>query len=207
MPPLPQSRKSAEEIARLREQLGVGEVAPAPQAVAKPDAASAPQEDVVPDAVVVPHIDDDIPIAAPQSKYVRTLRKSQAGWTYVATPPQESESWLPNKRRGVKSLEALRTHHAINLQPPEQLPHFIVQCANRWQIIAGYLLALGGPAAAVFGQAFTPAAYAAVALALPVPVWIFLRKKYSRHHAAFMFTLTVLVLFFGFLYLKNPHAA
>lgn len=191
MSPLPQSRKSAEEIAQLREQMGVGQNAPAPQA--QPPRAA---------AVDLPAVDDDTPIPAPQSKYVRTLRKSQAGWTYVAAPPGEGDSWLPTQRRGVKSLEALRMHHAINLQPPEMLPQVAAQRAHGLLVTIGYLFALGAPAATVCLHI-----YPLVALALPAPVWIFLRKKYSRHHAAFMFTLTVLVLLYGILYFTKPHAA
>lgn len=196
MAELPQSRKSAEEIAQLRERMGAGAAVPAPLAQSKPDPTP---EDA---SEVVPHVDDDTPIPAPQSKYVRTLRKSQAGWTYVATPPSERESWLPTQRRGVKSLEALRLHHVINLQPPEMLPHFVEQRAHRGMVALGYFMALAASGATIFTHI-----YPLAVLAIPVPVWIFLRRKFSRHHAAFMFTLAVLVLLFGILYFTTPHAA
>ena len=210
MSPLPQRKKSAEELAQLRESLGIrqpGQPADAPPAAATTEASEAP------------------PARPPsEPKPVRSLRKSEQ----EAKPSPRLEplhpSRLPAHRHSEHELQEIRRRNALQdiqsstLDPRKAPAHLAV-------VIAGYLFAFVGAAlcfpqvhvpiylnvfgiglpAVVRGAALTfahPVTLIAIAeaFALGTAGWIFLRRFYSRHHAAFITMAALLVIIFGALH-------
>jgi hypothetical protein len=88
---------------------------------------------------------------------------------------------LPEKKRAADELKRLRLQHTLAVRPP--IGHIRAQMANKPAIFLGYLLCLAGGVGGLL-----------------VAVFIAVRKPRSRHHAALMFILVVLVLVFGIRY-------
>jgi hypothetical protein len=220
---LPQRKKSPEEIAKLRESLGV----PGFSAEENETSAAGPVDTVVPThhAAIVEHHptaappagpsarrDDfparpsvrEAPIAAPAPKAVRSLRKSEQ--SDVAEPhpsaPLES-SKLPVHRHSDEEIAEIRRRQALAMMTsaapnPKLIP------AHPAVITPGYLLALAG-ASCFFSETFPLAATAGCAAAsLLVAALIVVRRPISRHHAAFIAIIALLVIVFGALH-YFPH--
>ena len=213
MSPLPQRKKTAEELAQLRESLGIPQDAGAPAA----ETDTSPTE--------APPAEPETPKPAAPPKPVRSLRKSEQG---PADPVQRIEplpgSKIPAHRHNERELEQIRRQNALHemqsstFDPRKTQAHLAI-------VLGGYLLAFAG-AAICFPQIYTPiyqnlysfgypaqfrngsltlfhpATLAAVAelLASAIAVWVFLRHFYSRHHSAFIAMIAVLVLIFGALH-------
>jgi len=95
---------------------------------------------------------------------------------------------LPDRKRQKDEIKRLRVHNAMAARPP--IAAIKGQAAHGFLLFLGYLLSLAaGPG-------------------LPVALFIAVRKPRSRHHAALMFILAVLVLVFGIrYYLSQADAA
>jgi hypothetical protein len=96
---------------------------------------------------------------------------------------------LPDRKRQADELKRLRLAHAMAARPP--IGAIKSQMAHGFLLFLGYLLCLGGGLGG-----------------LAVALFIAVRKPRSRHHAALMFILAVLVLVFGIrYYLSQADAA
>ena len=233
MSPLPERRKSAEELAELRRSLGITDdlAAHAPGAAPRRD----PAVDEAPPtpenrALFEPPA---APLEAPPPKPVKSLRKSERlGGDRPRPVPLRADGSLPVRRHTERELMALRKSQPVRTQ--EVARHLERQEAKwPWLVLAygggAFLLALaffghwtrGVPAMDLPAEALAKLAaredfpqillgivWASVAwwaLAAGGLAW---RKPLSRHHAGFLIILAVLVLVFGTLYfLPTAHGA
>ena len=235
---LPQRKKSAEEIARLRESLGIpaglqepgadeviDKILPATHAAKlehppettriAPPAENAPHEarpvhslkrservPVEPVPEPVPTAESTVESAAPAAqtpKRVRSLRKSEQ----VPIPPPQNphagpESPVPFHRHSDQELAEIRRREALALlQAPAPQK---ISPAHPALLVPGYLASVIGTAGFNFYE-FHPAVIGScVGLALLVASVVFMRNPYSRHHAAFITVMAVLVAVFGTLH-------
>ncbi len=216
---LPQRRKSAEEIAKLRESMGV------PGAREEPEA---PQEQS--SLFEVPEGEELPPLPPP--KPVRSLRKSEREPVERKAPVRAAASGapIPVRKHNDRELTALRMQTAA---PPDQSIQYIQHlAAPKLLTFSAYALCIAGGVTgwlAKWMPGLTPGSFpmdwiedlsrhpalpkaglilmiAFCAAALAVSGWIAWRKPRSRHHAGFVTILTVLVLAFGIMYhLSTPH--
>ena len=227
---LPQRRKSAEEIAKLRESMGIPGAAA--ESVDPTDAGDRIDvgdpvdavQDVKSRAVVEP-----LPPAAP--KPVRSLRKSERKVVERVRPAAAAvdSAGIPVRRRTDEELMEMRR---IQATPPDQSIAHIQQMAVPWPVIAlGYLLPLFGALCAwfaVWSPGVPPMDFPAEwigdlsrqpwlakaglgalglfgGLSFALAGWIAWKKPRSRHHAGFISIITLLVLVFGIIQLTSTH--
>lgn len=189
MSALPERKKSAEEIARMREQMGLPFVSPAP-------ADSAEQEPVEAEPVV------------PPSRPVPSLRRAEREPEGSALP-EISSSGLPVRRRSQRELDELRRREslrALSMETPPAVVQFQSKTAH-WLLVAlGYLLALTSAAGTWHQFLEIPKrdgywlAFGGGGAALLLAAFIAVRKPLSRHHAGFVAVTVALVLVFALLY-------
>ena len=137
--------------------------------------------------------------ASHSAKTVRSLRKSeQVPLTpaVIHTPPADSN--LPVHRHNDQELNQMRRQAAIAMQAPT-VP-FRDITAHLALLIPGYLFALAGGVCYYFYELPISIASACVAIALIIAGFIFLKKPFSRHHAAFISVISLFVIVFGALY-------
>jgi hypothetical protein len=187
---LPQSKKSSEEIAKLRESfgvLGISQQDTPTQATAKPAIDRRPAE-------IRP---------LPEAKPVRSLRKSERVPVQTSAAQPAAHSNLPTHRRSQDEIEDLRKREALaRLTPPPPNPKLAV--AHRFTISIGYACALSG-SSFFFYKPFPLAATASCAVAaLLTALYIFLKTPLSKHHAGFITAITLVVMVFGSLH-YFPH--
>ncbi|HEY8961734.1 MAG TPA: hypothetical protein VIM57_05960 [Luteolibacter sp.] len=185
MSALPERKKSAEEIARMREQMGLPFVSPA-------QADSPMQKPVEPEACSV-------------SPPARSERESVGE---SLSPEIPLASGLPVRRRSQRELDELRRREAlraVSLGTPSALP-FQAKTANWSLVILGYLLALATVAGTWHPLFMIPKregywlAFGGGGAALLIAGFIAWRKPLSRHHAGFVAVTVALVLVFALLY-------
>lgn len=191
MSPLPERRKSAGEIARLRESIGVpsAPVADLPGTRAGslpvPGAASpAPGRPPAP----VPAVVDSRPV-------------DPVGATSVVSlpVPQPSDSRIPTRRRNPREIEELRRRDAmIAMQQPVSDPRLVA--AHPVLVACGYLFALAGASCHLSDAVPAVATGASALCGLMVAGLLALRCPSSRHHGAFIAVIAVFVLVFGTLH-------
>jgi hypothetical protein len=217
---LPQRRKSAEEIAKLRESMGI-------------PGATAPEVPAAPEAPAEPEPPPPPPTTArirPEAKPVRSLRKSERAPVVLRSPDLRDDAAIPIRRKSERELMELR--RIQQPQPDRSLAH-LREMEVPWPVIGlGYLLPLcgvllGGFAAIAPGivQSDFPmlwmgdlsrqpwlgtAGIAALAVfcggGFALSGWFAWKKPRSRHHAGFISLLSLLVLVFGILQLTASHA-
>lgn len=234
MSPLPERRKSAEELAELRKSLGITEdrAAGAPGVV--PRAAEPAGGGEVPAEVARAVFEAPAePLAAALPKPVRSLRKSErVPVERTHSPPVRADGSLPVRRHTERELMALRKSQPLRTQ---EVARQIERQEAKWPLLVAsygggiFLLGLalfGGwargvpamdlPADALakltargdFPQILLGTVWAAGGWWLLAAGWIAWRKPRSRHHAGFLTILAVLVLVFGTLYfLPTAHGA
>ena len=191
MSPLPQRRKSPEEIAKLRESFGI----PAAGQTATEEAAEAETPS--------PALPQPVESAADSAKPPRSLRKSDEAIPRLESPP---DSNLPHQRHSQEEIEAIRRREALTLMntPPNKR----LFPAHPALVAPGYL-ATAIAAAGIWFYRFPLWATALCALAaLGVAGTLFMRHPVSRHHAAFIAVLALLLVVFASLYyfpqLRHP---
>lgn len=189
MSPLPQRKKTAEELAQLRETLGV----PTP-----PSADSSP----APSSAAQPEVDPEPVRPASPPKPVRSLRKSER--EPVSSSPRSSApraakaaGSLPARRHSDRDLNEMRLQQAFATRPP--IGHLQSLAAHPAVLGFGYLLTAASALCAWRLQDYWPTA-AAAGGALVLAVYIFIRKVRSRHHAGFIAVLVLFILAFAALY-------
>ena len=224
---LPQQKKSADEIAKLRESLGV---ATAPEdeemAAAAPvlETAKLYQVKEVPvferaERIPVlaveengppPHTEHPaeaaplpvaVPIPAPHGpKVVRSLRKSEQ-IPLAPLPSPAADSKLPILRHSGKELHEIRRHEALAALNSWTHPQTLT--AHLALVIPGYLFAIGGGVCFYFydlEKRELRITAACAAIALLIAAFIYFKKPLSRHHAAFIGVMALFVIVFGALY-------
>jgi hypothetical protein len=220
---IPQRKKTAEEIAKLRESMGLPG-ASVPDAAAPPEASAPPAEtpaippttkSISPAAAAspettLPPADPRPPVAA---KPVRSLRKSERLPAPSSAAPASiikntGASNLPTHRRTESELSRLRRAQASeNQQPPAA--HLIALTANPFIVGVGYALAFVAAFLPVADYRYwfhTPFAVTATlaGLAILIAGFIFLKKKRSVHNACFIAAIAFFILVFSALY-YFPH--
>jgi hypothetical protein len=211
---IPQKKKSAEEIAKLRESLGLPGAGPAPETTPDPFP-SAPQAEPaavspasLPQPAPVPESSKPAPDPRPsaEAKPVRSLRKSERMPLPKPAPAAANPgSILPSQRRSESELNQIRRAQAFENRQAPPATHLLAITANPFLVGLGYLFA--------FGSAFMPLAdwlywfrapFALTAtlagLSLVVAAFIFLKKKRSVHNACFIAAIAFFTLVFSALY-------
>lgn len=251
MSPIPQRRKTAQELAELRDSLGIPAAAPKPftgheyqppdlprggipappvrpapeksaslpalpaagnarisPSVSKPAAISQP---VVVPTHAVPQLETPAAFAPRPTKQVRSLKRSERLPVTLISPADtgvSGSSDLPAHRHSEAQLNEIRRQAAIGNLGNAPPPDFRFAPSNPLWIITGYMLALAAALICtrpVFHSLFPaatrlhPLATAGVldALALAVAAGIFLRRFYSRHHAAIILIIVAFTLVFA----------
>lgn len=181
---LPQRKKTAEEIASLRESFGL----PGTPTAAAQDTAPAENTVLSPTTLPVPV---SSPVSLPPAKAVRSLRKSERSPS--STPRTISTSTkLPPPRSGTLP-KPLPT--APPMVAPKPHPH--LQVAPLPIIAAGYFfIALSVVGTAFFDFAL-PLTAATVTLATGIAAFIIFKKPLSRHHGAFIAIMAFFIIVFG----------
>jgi hypothetical protein len=175
MSSLPQRKKTAEEIAQLRENLGIS----------SPAAAAAPAEPAIP---------------AREEASAKPLVRIFEPTVEVQPVARDAVSGLPLRRRSAEQIEEMRRRELLAPQEPPALhPKFV--SAHPALISAGYLFAAGSAGCLFLRQLAWLAAALCIAIALCIALSIFLRCPVSTHHAGFIAIIATLVLVFGSLHL------
>ncbi len=205
MSPLPEKKKSADEISRLREDLGI-----VPR-----EARNAPEE--APSRQ--PAAREERPAAPPRGpKPVRSLKRSErepAPRRRPSAPPaHHGDSPLPESRHSPEELEELRRRDARSalaeggFKMPHKAPYPLLG--------VGYALALGGAASPlgmrVLGKLMQDYRVSLALhqgydllvggciVSLLIAVHVFFHRTLSRHHAAIMAVIALLALVFAVLH-------
>jgi hypothetical protein len=218
MSTLPTHRKSPEELARLREELGVPQPAdavaappePGPQATTPPVAPEAP---AVPGPVADPGPPDTA--AAPEGRHPRPLGSLRRAEHLAPAPPHApSAIKLPGHRHTDAELAELRRRSAMAaIAEGGYLPPVP---ASKPLLALAYVLAIGGAAAPqltrlyarisesyLAGKAFSEGYHLLLAgclAALPIAGFIALQRTPSRHHAALIAATAFFALVFSLLH-------
>jgi hypothetical protein len=230
MSSLPQRKKSPEEIAKLRESLGIPGGATHENESLREE--EPPVDTIVPTnhqaTVVHENAPAELPKPAPQP--VHSFKRSEQIAVVQETPAPVSDTVAPSAREP-KPVRSLRKSERVPVEPhPESppdspLPHQrhsdreIAEIRRREAlavmnmppnpklfpahpgvIIPGYLSATAGAAGFYFYQFPIVATLAFVAISLAVAAFIGIRKPMSRHHAAFISVISLFVLVFGALH-------
>lgn len=106
---------------------------------------------------------------------------------------------IPKHKHSDDELNELRTRNAFVVRPPVlQIKN---QALNPFLLGLGYVLCFVGAGLAI-GKVYIPGISCA-AVSLIITVAIFWKKPRSRHHAAMMAIISLLVLVFGTVYYLN----
>jgi hypothetical protein len=192
---IPEKKKTQEEIAALREGLGIpgSPVTPPGEQEITPSPAPAPSAAPSPDAGE-PVIHLPVPSAAHKP---HSLRKQEIP---LAPAPQiTNKTALPTHRHDPSDIAHIRKREALaKLQTPGMDPaeHLRKQSAGPFLYVPGYLLAIAA-AAFAFQRVHHITPIVLLALALLFTLYIAIRKPRSRHHAALIFILVFLTAAFG----------
>lgn len=196
---IPQKKKSPEEIAKLRESLGL----PGSEPVTAPDPGPVVPAPPVQAAPPQPAPEPRPPVEA---KPVRSLRKSERIPSPGHTPkPSAAASNLPVQRRSETELNRIRRAQAFENRQPPPATHLLAITANPFLVGLGYLLAA---AAALMpfanSRMWFPAPFALTAslagASILIAAFIFLKKKRSAHNACFIAAIAFFTLVFSALY-------
>lgn len=103
---------------------------------------------------------------------------------------------LPGHKHSDNELSELRMRNAFAVRPPVQ--ELKNQALHPILLALGYILCLTGVGLAI-GEIFIPG-IACASIALLLTLFIFWKKPRSRHHAAMMAIISLLVLVFGTVY-------
>lgn len=196
MSALPERKKSAEEIARMREQMGLPFVSPAPAASPRQE----PGEPVEPEASVA---------SSPEPARLPKRFERQPQEEKSDSPEASPGSTLPVRRRSQVELDELRRRESlrtITMEIPPAVVQFQAKTAHWSLLVLAYVPALVS-AAGTWHQLFSIPkregywlAFGGGGAALLIAASIAARKPLSRHHAGFVAVTVALVLVFALLY-------
>ena len=171
MSSLPEQKKTPEEIAALRDKLGI------------PSAAQADADTSSPDEVVAELKPE--PAASP----VRPVHVVPAAPVKI-----DSASGLPLRRHSDEELEDLRRRGMFETQD-EALRMPVRRAHGAW-VITGYLFAASA-AIPVYLELSVVLPVAVSAAALGFAAFLFFLRPYSRHHGAFISVVVLFVLIYA----------
>lgn len=219
MSPLPERRKTAEELAALRASLGVpgeeGEAVPAPVATPAADPVVAEPE---------PVMEEPEEPREPETLVCKSLKRAERGEFQVKPKPRASGGKLPTRRHSPGELQRLRLTDSG--AAVDHAAHLRNLGARWWTISIIYAAGCAGPLLAWLGVSWkSTAAFdlpgdwartlvrrddldmilfgllaAGAAIMLVGAGWIAWRRKRSAWHSAVLTITAVLVLTFGILY-------
>ncbi len=208
---LPQHKKSAGEIAKLREILEIHDSSVAAETPA-PDSPEPPAEKPLAPKpvhslkrsertpVVAAEADVPLPVVIPEPrepKQVRSLRKSeQVPLSSVHQPAPDSK--LPIHRHSDQEIQQIRLHESLAALPPAT--HLLARKAHPVIVIPGYLFAIGAAVGYHFYDLQIVVTTGCVVIALLFAAFIYFKKPLSLHHAAFIAVVSLFVIVFGALY-------
>lgn len=219
---IPEKKKTPEEIAALREGLGIPPVQAPSNAEPEPMAQPAPDPSLIGAPVKreesekeIPQPEDDgepvIHLGLPpkparfqvmEAKPVHSLRKQELPLAPAPATIAARRTELPTQRHDPRDVAQIRKREALAaLAQPRTDPaaHLRRQTASPFLYAPGYLLAIAaGVSAYLRVHYMTPATL--IGLAIFIMVFIALRKPRSRHHAALLFIFVFLTLVFGALH-------
>jgi len=191
---LPQRKKSAEEIAKLRESFGV----PGAEDSARQDTPPEPREEELSDPIHVV-VEQESVEPGPVPRPVRSLRKSEQLAPETSqrreSPP---DSNLPHQRHSQREIEEIRRHEMLALMNAQPNPRLFP--AHPALIIPGYLAIAAAAAGIWFYQIPVAVTAACAAASFAIAAVIFIKKPVSRHHAAFIAVLALFLVVFAALY-------
>ena len=201
---IPQKKKTPEEIAALREELGMPHLTPEPPSShPKAPITQEPLSSSTARAEPIVHLDltpAPVPPRKVEPKPSHSLRKHDLPLAPAPTSTHRTE--LPSMRHDASDISQIRKRQALAaLQQPGINPaaYLRLQKASPFLYVPGYLLAIAaGVTAYQRFQYITPAAL--LGLSALIMLFIALRKPRSRHHAALLFILVFLTLVFGALH-------
>lgn len=209
MSSLPQRKKTAEEIAQLRESLGVSpSPAATPHPSAAPHAVAAPQFAAAPHAAAQPSepqfarewdAAEAIPRAPRPIKHVRSLKKSERAPIEIKPVQSNEHSKLPTRRRSHEELVEMKHREALALLDQQAPNPKLIPAHPAW-IAPGYLFAIGGASCFVFDEFPWIATAACVGCALIIALSLYLKRPISKHHAGFIAVISLFVTVFGSLH-------
>jgi hypothetical protein len=201
---LPQQKKSAEEIAKLRETHGVHEPSSALE-TSQPESEKSdapgplqPLRRSEQKPMLAREGDAAVPaiIRAPREpKRVRSLRKSEQ-IPLSPVPLPSPDSTLPTYRHSEKQIQQLRLHESF----AAPASHLLTLKAHPILIIPGYLFAIAAAVGYHFYDLQIAVTASSVAGALLFAIFIYFRKPLSLHHAAFIAVMSLFVIVFGALH-------
>jgi len=211
---LPQNKKSAEEIAKIREDLGISGQFLVEKSLPAEGVDLAKEEvpaDSSPPPIGVTQPPESAelasaPAATRSPKVVRSLRKSEQAPLPVERPSvQPVESILPVLKHSDRELQELRRREALAaIGTSGQAVHPLLRSAHPLLILPGYLLVMAAPICYEVYQLRMRVPLACILLAMVFSLIIFLRKPQSRHHAAFIVVIAIFAIAFGALH-YFPH--
>jgi hypothetical protein len=214
MSTLPTHRKSPEELARLRDALGVPGPTPDP-----PAPASEPEPPPPARPGPIPHLD---PPSPPKSgphepKPVRSLKRSEREPAPAPHRPATASgplSKLPDHRHSPEEIADIRRRSAIAAiqESTFELP----RSASKPLLALAYFLAIGGAASPTLLRGLAKLTeslrlglvmsegyhllLAGTIAALPLAAFIALKRTQSRHHAAILAAISVFAILFSLLH-------
>jgi hypothetical protein len=187
---IPDKKKTPEEIAAFREDLGIPRTAAEQTQSPAPEHASPPDEPVI-------HLDiqEDIPKLT-RALQTHCFRKQDL--PLAPAPPVTTKTALPTQRHTTDDIAQLRKREALaKLDTPGLDPaaHLRAQTAIPFLYVPGYLLAIVA-AAAAYQRVHHTTPLVLIALSLLITLYIAIRKPRSRHHAALIFIIIFLTAVF-----------
>lgn len=208
---IPEKKKTAEEIAALREGLGIHIAISEPEPATPEPAAPVPQESIAEESPASPtavaesiiHLDRQLPPERPQkieAKLVHSLRKRELPLAPASASTQRTV--LPTTRHDTRDMSQIRKREALAaLQQTgiDPAAHLRSQTASPFLYGPGYLLAIAAAVTALKSFHYiTPAGL--LAIASLIMIFIALRKPRSRHHSALLFIVVFLTFVLGSLH-------
>ncbi len=207
---LPQHKKSAEELAKLRESFGtpgpttIEEISAPEAALPIEEAAASEAQQPEATAQMLESLLAAQPVGlAPPPKIVRSLKRSER----LPSPPRVSsprivkpvlDAALPICRHSDLQILEIRRLQQLAIQNSGAAPR--VLRAHPVIVALGYLAVVAGAVGYYFYDLEIKVAMGGIAGGLLIAVFIFLRKPLSLHHAAFIAMAALLVIVFGSLH-------
>ncbi len=198
---LPQRKKSAEEIAQLRDKLGIPENSAPAANPSNENATSGPSVEEPEPAQT------EIRPEPQQAKPVRSLKKAERLPTDAQQAqdlrsdrlPELQRNAIPARRHSNEELEGLRKREALSmLDGPTPNPKLAK--ANGLLIGLGYVCAISAAGCFIIKKFPLTATASCIAIALLIALFISIRRPISRHHAGFIAAISFVVSVFSALH-------
>lgn len=187
---IPDKKKTPEEIAALRGEIGV----PAPAVV---EAIPPPPVLAPPAGERVIHLDIPAIPRITRTPPAHSLRKHDL--PLAPAPPVTNKTPLPTRRQEPGDLAQIRKREALaqlDAHAKDPAAHLRAQTASPFLYIPGYLLAAAA-AVVAYQRVHHVTPLTLLGLSLLITLFIAIRKPRSRHHAALIFIVIFLTAALG----------